>query len=58
MKTACFPDGTLVTQVKPVCETWWKTVNLCVPKTVKRPDKIEWKKLTTDVLIGNLIYPV
>lgn len=57
-KMRYLPDGTLVTKIKPICESWWWTVQMntvnCIPHTAA----IEWKKLTTDVLVGNLIYPV
>lgn len=58
MKADYFPDGTLVNRVKPVCEPWRKTVEICIPKTIIKPGEIEWRKLTADVLMGNLIYTV
>lgn len=51
-------NGILIIKMKLVSEGWWNTVTMNIPKNVKGPDDIEWKKLTSDVLTGNLIYPV
>ncbi len=57
-KMQYLPNGIIVARIKPVCKSWWKTVKMSIPESIKPPNQIEWRRLTTDVLVGNLIYPV
>ncbi|RZF46736.1 hypothetical protein LSTR_LSTR002599 [Laodelphax striatellus] len=50
--------GSLVLYVQPICCSVWKIIKDCIPDPIERPADVEWRKLTRNLIMGNLIYPM
>lgn len=51
-------QGPLLLSVKPVCGSWWRTVQYCMPEPVHPPPRVKWRNLIGNLVSGRLIYPV